>query len=281
MVLFFKASSQAARFIPAAARSFSQPLAANQFDVTGSYTAQALSGSITGTLVGTPANGTFDGTLTATLPNGCVASRRYSGTLTSSTLSWTPGDDINNCFGQTPLTFAVTTLAAADPAPAPVSGTYAGPFSVPVPLFDPVGGCVRTDRDDGTLTLKLTVLASGAVTGTGHAVGLETTASSTQVLFPTLTCSQSQVGTTSHYETVADDALGGTTSYMTFFDTQTLPIQDSPGGPVTFTATFTGSFVGNTIVGLFTNTEHIERCNAITGTPCDGSATSKVTLTRQ
>ncbi len=77
--------------------------AAVDYEVTGGYTmGNGMTGSVTGTLDGTPNDGTFTGVLTAFLGD-CVASRNYHGHVSLANLNWTPGDNINDCGGRTPL----------------------------------------------------------------------------------------------------------------------------------------------------------------------------------
>jgi hypothetical protein len=58
------------------------------YAVTGSYeAADGRSGTVTGELVGLPSNGDFRGTLRCE-KSGCVASRAFAGSLTTSSISW-------------------------------------------------------------------------------------------------------------------------------------------------------------------------------------------------
>ena len=267
------------------------PLAANTFTVTGSFNTGAggFSGTVTGTLTGTPSSGTFSGVLTTNLANGCVAAENYSGTLTSSTLNWTPTGAANSCNGASPLTFPIAPPAAATPPVTATTGTYSGSYVVPVALnVSPT--CTRIDTISGTLALKVTVGSDGTVSGSadaGHSPPfVSETITGTNVITAAVgNCSSlvmSQVGTSGPASIVAGDQVAGTTSNFAFTDRQSNSI--SGGATLTTGAKFVGAFTGNTIIGVFTFTEDIGApgfsCNGAGG-DCLGSGAATVTLTRQ
>jgi hypothetical protein len=274
MVLFFTVSTSTSSVTGASRISLQ---AATAFSVTGSYNTGAggFTGTVTGTLSGAPTSGTFTGVLTANLTNGCVASKNYSGTLTTSTLDWMPGSDITDCNGTNPLTFSVSTQAVAPSPVTATTGTYRGQFSVPVVLVEG-GPCRRIDTNSGTLNLTLTIANDGTVTGTGYAIG-------TEMISATIGPSScgSQPGGTSPYGT-ENDQVAGTTSNFGFIDSNTVQIS---GGTAVFGARFFGALSGNTITGVFTNSENIHNTSAVgctgDGHDCAGTGSSTVTLTRQ
>ena len=79
-----------------------------------------------GTLTGTLDNGTFTGSLKTITPSGCPAERQFTGPLTAQTLHWSPGPQINDCGGASPLT-ATIEAPAAPPSASPC--TYASTVS--------------------------------------------------------------------------------------------------------------------------------------------------------
>lgn len=93
------------------------------YNVFGGYNTgpTGFSGTISGTLDGALGNGTFNGIVTATLASGCVARRNYSGPLTSQSLNWTPGAQIETCGGASPLVSAINPPAAPAGSPATTS----------------------------------------------------------------------------------------------------------------------------------------------------------------
>jgi hypothetical protein len=96
-------------------------------NLTGNFTnttGGGFGGTLRGVLTGTLDSGTFDGTLQATTAAGCTAERRYSGPLTAASLNWTPGTQVNDCGGASPLTAPVEAPAAPLSSP-PCSFTAA------------------------------------------------------------------------------------------------------------------------------------------------------------
>ena len=151
-----------------------RPQAVN-FLVTGGYSTGpgGFSGDISGTLDGTPANGTFTGTMTANLTNGCIAKRNYSGPLSSAALNWTPGDQIENCGGASPLTFTVTPPAAPTPATTslPTTSTIgACTFGLSI------GSTIDGYPTGGTFSATVTTQAGCAWTATSNAPWIHITA---------------------------------------------------------------------------------------------------------
>ena len=65
-----------------------------------------------------PRGGTFDGTLSTITRSGCTAERRFSGPINSQALNWSPGAQVNDCGGTSPLTSGIQATAAPPIAPA-------------------------------------------------------------------------------------------------------------------------------------------------------------------
>jgi hypothetical protein len=79
-----------------------------------------------GTFTGTLDNGTFTGSLKTITASGCLAERQFTGPLNAQTLNWSPGSQINDCGGASPLTAPIQ-VAAAPSTAAPC--TYASAVS--------------------------------------------------------------------------------------------------------------------------------------------------------
>ena len=93
-------------------------------NLTGTYVnSTGFAGTLTGVLTGNLENGTFNGTLSTITASGCTAERQYRGPLTSTALDWSPGAQVNDCGGASPLTIGVQAAAAPPTAPPPC--TYA------------------------------------------------------------------------------------------------------------------------------------------------------------
>lgn len=106
-------------------------------NLTGTYSnTNGFGGTISGVLTGSLESGNFDGTLTTVTPSGCVAERRFSGPLTSAALNWSPGSQVNDCGGTSPLTVAVQAAAAPPTTQPPCS--YSA--SVTASSFPAAGG---------------------------------------------------------------------------------------------------------------------------------------------
>jgi hypothetical protein len=151
-----------------------RPQAVN-FLVTGGYSTGpgGFTGDISGTLDGSPANGIFTGTMTANLATGCIAKRNYSGPLTTAALNWTPGTEIENCGGASPLTFTVTPPAAPTPATTslPTTTTIAAcTYSLSI------GSSIDGYPTGGTFTAAVTTQPACAWTATSNAPWIHITA---------------------------------------------------------------------------------------------------------
>ena len=93
-------------------------------NLTGTFVnSNGFAGTLTGVLTGNLDGGNFDGTLSTITPTGCTAERRFSGPLNAQALNWTPGAQVNDCGGTSPLTSGVQAAAAPPTAPPPC--TYA------------------------------------------------------------------------------------------------------------------------------------------------------------
>jgi len=89
-------------------------------NLTGTFVnSTGFAGTITGVLTGTLESGNFDGTLSTITASGCTAERRFSGPITTQALNWSPGTQINDCGGTSPLTSGIQAAAAAPTAPPP------------------------------------------------------------------------------------------------------------------------------------------------------------------
>jgi hypothetical protein len=119
--LFFNLPGGAVVAGPATAAT---PGAAAEGDnLTGTFVnSTGFAGTLTGVLTGTLENGNFNGTLSTITLSGCTAERRFSGPITTAALNWSPGAQINDCGGTSPLTSGIQ--AAAAPATAPPPCTY-------------------------------------------------------------------------------------------------------------------------------------------------------------
>ena len=156
------------------------------FDVTGGYNTGpgGFTGTVSGQLDGIPPNGAFTGVLTATLPNGCVASRNYSGPMTAQALNWAPGNHIESCGGQSPLVAPVTPAASQTPVTSSIATSSSTSSSSST--TSSVGG--------GSTTTSI------ASTSTTTSIGSSTTSSSTSSSSSTST-SISTTSTTSSSST--------------------------------------------------------------------------------
>ncbi len=89
-------------------------------NLTGTFVnSTGFAGTITGVLTGTLERGTFDGTLSTIIRTGCTAERRFSGPINSQGLNWSPGAQINDCGGASPLTSGIQVATAPPTAPPP------------------------------------------------------------------------------------------------------------------------------------------------------------------
>ena len=74
-------------------------------NLTGTFVnSTGFAGTISGVLTGNLEGGNFDGTLSTLTRTGCTAERRFSGPINSQALNWSPGAQINDCGGTSPLT---------------------------------------------------------------------------------------------------------------------------------------------------------------------------------
>jgi len=116
-------------------------------NLTGTYSnTNGFGGTISGVLTGSLDSGNFDGTLSTVTSSGCVAERRYSGPLTSAALNWSPGSQVNDCGGTSPLTVAVQAAAAPPTTQPPCS--YSA--SVTATSFPAAGGTGTANVTAGT-----------------------------------------------------------------------------------------------------------------------------------
>jgi hypothetical protein len=93
-------------------------------NLTGTFVnSNGFAGTLTGVLTGNLESGNFDGTLSTVTPSGCTAERRFSGPLNTQALNWSPGPQVNDCGGTSPLTSGIQAAAAPPTAPPPC--TYA------------------------------------------------------------------------------------------------------------------------------------------------------------
>jgi Carboxypeptidase regulatory-like domain/Putative binding domain, N-terminal len=89
-------------------------------NLTGTFVnSNGFAGTISGVLTGNLEGGNFDGTLSTITRTGCTAERRFSGPITSQALNWSPGAQINDCGGASPLTSGIQVTAAPPTAPPP------------------------------------------------------------------------------------------------------------------------------------------------------------------
>ena len=93
-------------------------------NLTGTFVnSNGFAGAISGVLTGTLESGNFDGTLSTITRTGCTAERRFSGPITTQGLNWSPGTQVNDCGGTSPLTSGIQAAAAAPTAPPPCTYT--------------------------------------------------------------------------------------------------------------------------------------------------------------
>jgi carboxypeptidase family protein/BACON domain-containing protein/all-beta uncharacterized protein len=93
-------------------------------NLTGTFVnSNGFAGTLTGVLTGNLEGGNFDGTLSTITPSGCTAERRFIGPITTQALNWSPGTQVNDCGGTSPLTSGIQAAAAPPTAPPPC--TYA------------------------------------------------------------------------------------------------------------------------------------------------------------
>jgi hypothetical protein len=93
-------------------------------NLTGTFVnSNGFAGTISGVLTGTLESGNFDGTLSTITAAGCTAERRFSGPITTQGLNWSPGTQVNDCGGTSPLTSGIQAAAAAPTAPPPCTYT--------------------------------------------------------------------------------------------------------------------------------------------------------------
>jgi len=93
-------------------------------NLTGTFVnSNGFAGTISGVLTGTLESGNFDGTLSTITQTGCTAERRFSGPITTQALNWSPGTQVNDCGGTSPLTSGIQAAAASPTAPPPCTYT--------------------------------------------------------------------------------------------------------------------------------------------------------------
>jgi len=93
-------------------------------NLTGTFVnSTGFAGTLTGVLTGNLEGGAFDGTLSTITPSGCTAERRFSGPVNTLGLNWSPGAQVNDCGGTSPLTSGIQAAAAPPTAPPPCSYT--------------------------------------------------------------------------------------------------------------------------------------------------------------
>jgi hypothetical protein len=106
--------------VAAATTAATSGAAAPGDNLTGTFVnSTGFAGTITGVLTGTLEQGSFDGTLSTITPAGCTAERRFSGPITTQALNWSPGTQVNDCGGTSPLTSGIQVTAAPPTAPPP------------------------------------------------------------------------------------------------------------------------------------------------------------------
>ena len=157
--------------VVAGATTAATPGAAAEGDnLTGTYSnSNGFAGTLTGVLTGTLENGTFNGSLLAITPSGCTAERRYSGSVNTEALNWSPGNHVNDCNGTSPLTGGIQVVSAPPTAPPPC--TYSS--TVSATSFPAAGGNGTITVTAGTGCLWFATSSAGFVTvsasqGTGN-----------------------------------------------------------------------------------------------------------------
>jgi hypothetical protein len=93
-------------------------------NLTGTFTnSTGFEGTLRGVLTGNLDSGDFDGTLKTVTSTGCAAERRYTGPLTTTSLNWTPRDQVNDCAGASPLSNAPIQAVVSTSPPCTLGAT--------------------------------------------------------------------------------------------------------------------------------------------------------------